>query len=86
MKIARLRITLLLVAFLSGAHVAGQSGAPQRAWITILSTDLHGNILPIDYYTGQPDARGLAKVGSLVRQIRKENPSGTLLRTQLASI
>jgi 2',3'-cyclic-nucleotide 2'-phosphodiesterase / 3'-nucleotidase len=52
----------------------------ERAWITILSTtDLHGNILPIDYYTDKPDARGIAKVASLVRQARRENPSGTLL-------
>jgi 2',3'-cyclic-nucleotide 2'-phosphodiesterase/3'-nucleotidase len=51
-----------------------------HAWITILSTtDVHGNILPVDYYTGRPDPRGLAKVATLARQIRKENPSGTLL-------
>ena len=70
----------LAVAVLSAVHLGGQSQAPQRAWITILSTtDLHGNILPIDYYTMQPDARGLAKVATLVRLIRKENPAGTLL-------
>ena len=52
----------------------------ERALITILSTtDLHGNILPIDYYTSEPDARGLAKVASIVSQVRKENPSGTLV-------
>jgi len=54
--------------------------AAERAWITVLSTtDLHGNLLPIDYYTGQADARGLAKVATLVRQARAENPTGTLL-------
>ena len=48
--------------------------------LTVLSTtDLHGNLLPIDYYTLAPDARGLAKVATLVRQARKENPSATLL-------
>src|SRR5579862_2445601 len=57
-----------------------RAGTAERAWITILSTtDLHGNILPIDYYTGQPDPRGLAKVASIVRQARLDNPSGTLL-------
>ena len=71
-----LAVGLLVIAALA----AGHSQSPQRAWITILSTtDLHGNILPIDSYTGLPDARGLAKVGSLVRQVRKENPAGTLL-------
>lgn len=74
------RIALLVVALLSAVHIAGQSPSPQRAWITVLSTtDLHGNILPIDYYTMQPDARGLAMVGTLMRQIRKENPAGTLV-------
>ena len=73
-------LAFLFVALLLAAHVAGQPSAHGHAWLTILSTtDLHGNILPIDYYTGQPDARGLAKIASLVRQIRKENPSGTLL-------
>jgi 2',3'-cyclic-nucleotide 2'-phosphodiesterase/3'-nucleotidase len=48
----------------------------QRVQITILSTtDLHGNILPVDYYTNQPDARGLAKIATLIRQARKENPN-----------
>ncbi|RPI54228.1 MAG: bifunctional metallophosphatase/5'-nucleotidase [Acidobacteria bacterium] len=71
------RFVAVLVA---AVCLAGQSSLPQRAWITILSTtDLHGNILPVDYYTDRPDARGLAKVASLVRQIRGENPSGTLL-------
>jgi 2',3'-cyclic-nucleotide 2'-phosphodiesterase/3'-nucleotidase len=73
-------IALLVVAVFSSAHLVGQVNTAPRAWITILSTtDLHGNILPIDYYTMQPDARGLAKIATLVRQIRKENPSGTLL-------
>lgn len=69
-------LAALVLAIFSVVHPA----TAERAWITILSTtDQHGNILPVDYYTGSPDARGLAKVASLVRQIRKENPSGTLL-------
>ena len=72
------------LAGIIGVLLAVCAGAPastsERAWITILSTtDLHGNILPIDYYTGKPDARGLAKVASVVRAARHENPSGTLL-------
>ena len=60
--------------------VSAQPRSAARAWITVLgTTDLHGNILPIDYYTGSADARGLAKVATLVRQIRRENPSTLLL-------
>ncbi len=57
-----------------------QEGAKGRAWITILSTtDLHGNILPIDYYTNMRDARGLAQAATVIRQARKENPNSLLL-------
>jgi 2',3'-cyclic-nucleotide 2'-phosphodiesterase/3'-nucleotidase len=53
---------------------------PSKAHITILSTtDLHGNINPIDYNTNKPDARGLARVASLVKQVRKENPNLLML-------
>jgi len=51
-----------------------------RSHITILSTtDLHGNIYPIDYNTNQPEARGLARVATVVKQIRKEEPELLLL-------
>src|SRR5690242_17493125 len=49
------------------------SEAPATSQITILSTtDLHGNIYPIDYNTNQKDRRGLARVSTIVKQIRKE--------------
>src|SRR2546423_41212 len=56
------------------------SFAPDRVQITILSTtDLHGNIDPIDYYTNKPDNRGLAKVATLIKRIRKEQPNVLLI-------
>lgn len=72
---------LVALALLSTfAPAQTRSVAAKRAWITILSTtDLHGNILPVDYYTNKPDARGLAKVATIIRAARKENPQGTLL-------
>ena len=67
-------VTVLALVVSSHPRTAG------RAWLTVLSTtDLHGNLLPVDYYTGTADARGLAKVATLVRHARAENPSGTLL-------
>ncbi|HEX8632568.1 MAG TPA: 5'-nucleotidase C-terminal domain-containing protein [Pyrinomonadaceae bacterium] len=79
-------LVLMLLALLCAHGLAPAQRAPeavaaaQRAWITVLSTtDLHGNLLPIDYYTNKPDARGLAKVATLIRQARRENPAGTLL-------
>lgn len=67
---------ITLLALLPLRHVEGAG----RVQITILSTtDLHGNIFPIDYYTNKPDARGLAKIASIIRQARKENPDLLLL-------
>lgn len=67
-------VTVLVFAFASSADDV------RRAQVTILSTtDLHGNILPFDYYTNKPDARGLAKVATIVKQVRKEQPQLLLL-------
>jgi 2',3'-cyclic-nucleotide 2'-phosphodiesterase/3'-nucleotidase len=52
----------------------------QEVKVTILaSTDLHGNLLPYDYYTAQPAARGLAKIANLVAEARSENPNSLLI-------
>ena len=73
-------IGLLPVALLLLITVSGSADGPRRVQVTILSTtDLHGNILPIDYYTNKPDARGLAKVATIIRASRKENPNLLLL-------
>jgi 2',3'-cyclic-nucleotide 2'-phosphodiesterase (5'-nucleotidase family) len=56
------------------------SSAQTRAQVTILATtDLHGNILPIDYYTDRPDNRGLAKAATIIKQARKADPNLLLL-------
>lgn len=48
--------------------------------ITLLgTTDLHGNLFPIDYYTNKPANRGLAKIATLIRQVRNEQPNVLLL-------
>lgn len=54
--------------------------AAERTRITFLSTtDLHGNIYPIDYFTNQPAHLGLAKVATLIQQVRREEPELILL-------
>src|SRR5256714_14962048 len=62
----------LLAVLLSGdSHRA----APARAHIVILSTtDMHGRIFPIDYYTNKYDNVGIAKVATLVKDARKDDP------------
>ena len=72
--------TLALALFLLIIAVSGQNANPQRAYITVLgTTDLHGNIYPIDYYTNKPDNRGLAKIATLIARARKENPNTLLV-------
>ncbi len=71
---------LLLTLALGFFPFTGQSGAPARVQITILgTTDLHGNIYPVDYYTNKPDNRGLAKIGALIKRVRQEHKNVLLV-------
>src|SRR5688500_12767882 len=54
--------------------------APQQVSITVLgTTDLHGNLFPIDYYQNRPANRGLAKVATLIKQVRATEKNVLLL-------
>jgi 2',3'-cyclic-nucleotide 2'-phosphodiesterase/3'-nucleotidase len=67
---ATLACCLLLCAGLKAEEVT----------ITVLATtDLHGNIYPYDYYTGKPADRGLAKIATLIRHERQDNPNNILI-------
>ncbi len=71
---------LMVVLMFAGFPPAGQGVAAKRVQIVILgTTDLHGNLYPTDYYTNKLDNRGLAKVGTMIRQIRKDNPNVMLI-------
>src|SRR5712691_1740314 len=73
---------LLLVVALTVASfpLPGRAVSDKRIQIVILgTTDLHGNLYPTDYYTNKPDNRGLAKIATMVRQIRKENDNVMLI-------
>ena len=68
------------IVILLALVLVGRSFAPERVQITILgTTDLHGNINPIDYYTNKPDNRGLAKVATLIKRARAEHPNVLLI-------
>jgi len=69
-------LRLLSALLLASAAVSPAAPAAERTTITILSTtDLHGNIYPIDYTTNRPAERGLAKIGTLIRQVRRTQPN-----------
>ncbi len=70
----------IVLVLLLAIVLVGHSFAPERVQITILgTTDLHGNINPIDYYTNKADNRGLAKVATLINRVRKEQPNVVLV-------
>ncbi len=60
--------------------ISSRTQTPKRAHVVILSTtDMHGRIFPIDYYTNKYDNVGIAKVATLVKQARKDDPDLLLL-------
>ncbi len=76
--VAVLNFSLTLLAVISTG--AAQSTAPQRAHVVILSTtDMHGRVFPIDYYTNKYDNVGIAKVATLIKEARKNDPDLLLL-------
>jgi 2',3'-cyclic-nucleotide 2'-phosphodiesterase (5'-nucleotidase family) len=72
---------LLAIALIAASFpLSGFTAANKRVQIVILgTTDLHGNLYPTDYYTNKPDNRGLAKIATLIRQIRKDNANVMLI-------
>src|SRR6185369_4777670 len=66
-------LALLLLA-------AAPLAAASPVTITVLATtDLHGNLTPVDYVANQPAPRGLAKIATLVRQVRATSPNTLLI-------
>src|SRR5213080_3209481 len=60
--------------------IAGRASAPARAHLVILSTtDMHGSIFQIDYYTNKYDNVGIAKIATLVKEARKNDPDLILI-------
>ena len=73
-----LHVSLTLISAVSTA--TAQKAGPQRAHVVILSTtDMHGRVFPIDYYTNKYDNVGIAKVATLIKEARKNDPDLLLL-------
>jgi 2',3'-cyclic-nucleotide 2'-phosphodiesterase/3'-nucleotidase len=68
-------LALSILALSISVHTSVGTGAAQRAHVVILgTTDMHGRIFPIDYYTNKYDNVGIAKVATLVKEARKNDP------------
>ncbi|HEV7472979.1 MAG TPA: bifunctional UDP-sugar hydrolase/5'-nucleotidase, partial [Pyrinomonadaceae bacterium] len=70
---------VLLALILASVPLAGFSSSKRVHLVVLGTTDQHGNLFPIDYYTDKADNRGLAKIATLVKQVRKENPNVLLI-------
>lgn len=71
-------IAACLIAFAASIGYAQQPTG--RIHITLLgTTDIHGNLLPEDYYANRPAPRGLVKIASLIQEIRAAQPNTLLL-------
>lgn len=56
------------------------AGAEETRKVTVLfTTDLHGTILPHDYFNARAGVNSLARIATVARQIRAENPEMLLL-------
>src|SRR5438552_17476804 len=56
-------------------HTSAGGEVAQRAHVVILSTtDMHGRVFPIDYYTNKYDNVGITKVATLIKEARKNDP------------
>jgi 2',3'-cyclic-nucleotide 2'-phosphodiesterase/3'-nucleotidase len=69
----------LLLALVGAARAFAAPAAPdatEYGHITIASTtDLHGRILPIDYSNDFPYEGGLAKISTVIQQLRDDDPN-----------
>src|ERR1700730_1145207 len=68
-------MALSLPALFISVRTTAQRGAAQRAHVVILgTTDMHGRVFPIDYYTNKYDNVGITKVATLIKEARKTDP------------
>jgi 2',3'-cyclic-nucleotide 2'-phosphodiesterase (5'-nucleotidase family) len=79
--VAAARILLpLLVAGCAAAPSGTAVPEPVTGTLVVMgTTDLHGWILPHDYYTGQATANGLAALLPLIDSVRAAHPARTVL-------
>lgn len=76
---ARNGVLALLVVAAVAAWWYAERSLGQTTLTLLATTDLHGNVYPFDYLRNAPADRGLAKIATLVKQIRAEQKNVLLL-------
>jgi 2',3'-cyclic-nucleotide 2'-phosphodiesterase/3'-nucleotidase len=75
MKTLKIFVLMLVLYWLTVPNANVHQANAQRAHIVILSTtDMHGRVFPIDYYTNKYDNVGITKIATLVKEARRNNP------------
>lgn len=72
-------LTLAAACVASGVPPASPAPATEATVVLMGTTDVHGWLLPHDYYTGEETAHGLARLAPLIDSIRAEHPGRTAL-------
>jgi len=71
--------SVVMALLLASVPMAGRDTSKRVHIVVLGTTDQHGNLFPVDYYTNKTDNRGLAKIATLVRQVRKETNNVLLI-------
>jgi len=67
---------LIVFTLAVSVHTSAGNDEAQRAHVVILqTTDIHGRVFPIDYYSNKYDNVGIAKVATLIKEARKTDPN-----------
>ena len=76
----RRSLLAVLLGSLLLSFLAARWRPPERVAVTVLATsDLHGSLMPFDYYANRPANRGLAKAATIIRKIRQDHPEALLI-------
>jgi 2',3'-cyclic-nucleotide 2'-phosphodiesterase/3'-nucleotidase len=70
---------VVLALTLVSLPLAGSSSSKRVHIVVLGTTDLHGNLFPVDYYTNKADNRGLSRISTLIKQFRRENQNVLLI-------
>src|SRR5256886_17042672 len=74
-NLLRITIAFSVIAFAFTVITFRGYATSTRAHVVILSTtDMHGRVFPIDYYTNKYDNVGITKVATLIKEARKNDP------------
>lgn len=74
-----MRRPLPLLLLLAGCAVAAPRAPIEGTLVVMGTTDTHGWLLPVDYYTGRETPYGLARLVPLVDSVRAAHPGRTIL-------